>query len=174
MMRSVRRTLDPRLGACATVVAAFVLHQLRYALVPDRAADAAHEYLGWAPQILAGVASLSIGMALVHAVRAPARPERPVRSRARMAVERLDRPAVGGGVRLGPDVRDRAGPARGGMDRAAPAGRFGAAASDGRRRGAVVRGLRAPVGLGWSGSARCGPGAAGDGALTQPVLTINL
>ncbi|HEY4098790.1 MAG TPA: hypothetical protein VGM33_24920 [Baekduia sp.] len=87
MIRVVRRTLDPRLGACATVVAAFVLHQLRYALAPDRAGDAAHGYLGWAPQVLAGLASLSIGMALVRAVRAPARPERPVRSRVRMAVE---------------------------------------------------------------------------------------
>lgn len=68
-MRGVLRVRDPRLGGALTLVAAFCLHQIRYALAPVAEADAAHGYLHAAPELLAGLLSLSIGFALARVTR---------------------------------------------------------------------------------------------------------
>lgn len=69
MIRGVLRARDPRLGGALTVLAAYCLHQIRYALAPVAEADAAHGYLHAAPELLAVLLSLAIGFALVRVTR---------------------------------------------------------------------------------------------------------
>lgn len=73
----MRRSLDQGLIATSTAAAAFLVHELRYLLVPEPTAQDGHGYLAFAPEALAFAFALSVGCALRGALRHPPAHVRP-------------------------------------------------------------------------------------------------
>ncbi len=71
MVSRMPRRQPALLAAASTASVAFAVHQGRYLLAPDRAADGAHGYLVYAPALLALVTAAALGGLLALLGRAP-------------------------------------------------------------------------------------------------------
>lgn len=81
----MRRSRPPAFAASAAALAAFAVHQARYALMPDPAAESGHSYLLYATPVLASVLAAGLGVALLQLTGRPEeadpRPAAPLRVR---------------------------------------------------------------------------------------------